>query len=260
MPNLIPFPASCVRRLAARLVILTASRDTLSAPLVWRNRPAPPERLGNMLQHLARRRPVLVLLFENLIAEVLAQIDPAYPRSPIGPCESSPQMKPKSVLLALALAVSLAPPLAAQSLVEASEAAKKVKHDWPLSLNVGPADATPAAPVLVSTPAPSTTAPLPKAPPKQDEAYWRARVAPLHASLDANVAQSRTLSLRIDDLTIELLGIHPFNTRRGGVEAERQRLITERQARVAALIDDQRAIDAVEEEGRRARALPGWFR
>jgi hypothetical protein len=82
MTNLIPFPSTCVRRLAARLVSLTASRDTLSAPLVWRNRPTPPEQLGNMLQHLARRRPVLVLLVESIIAEALAQIDPAYPVHP----------------------------------------------------------------------------------------------------------------------------------------------------------------------------------
>lgn len=35
----------------------------------------PPEALGNMLQRVALHRPALVLLLENIVADVLAQLD-----------------------------------------------------------------------------------------------------------------------------------------------------------------------------------------
>ena len=65
---------------------------------------------------------------------------------------------------------------------------------------------------------------------------------------------------RLVELTIELNRIGPLNARRGGVEAERQRLITQVQVLEDAMSADQQAIAAIEEEGRVAGALPGWFR
>jgi hypothetical protein len=44
------------------------------------------------------------------------------------------------------------------------------------------------------------------------------------------------------------------------VESERQRLITESDSLRASVGADKAAIQAIEEEGRRAGALPGWFR
>jgi hypothetical protein len=38
------------------------------------NRPVP-ERLGSMLQRLAARRPIAVLLIESIVAEFLARIE-----------------------------------------------------------------------------------------------------------------------------------------------------------------------------------------
>jgi hypothetical protein len=75
MPKLIPFPASDVQTFAERLLILSASCDQLRKPEPWANRPAPPEALGNMLQRLALRRPLLVLVLENIVADVLAHAD-----------------------------------------------------------------------------------------------------------------------------------------------------------------------------------------
>ncbi len=75
LTNLIPFPARRVQRTAERLLILSASRETLSRPEAWTNRPVPPESLGNMLQTLQRRRPAAVLVFENVVAEMLDQLD-----------------------------------------------------------------------------------------------------------------------------------------------------------------------------------------
>lgn len=74
MTKVIPFPARRVRRFAASVLALTASREQLSKP-AWTNRPLPPEPLGNMLQRLALYRPELVSLFESVVAEMLAAID-----------------------------------------------------------------------------------------------------------------------------------------------------------------------------------------
>ena len=75
MPPVIRFPARRVKTYAAWLLNYSASRDRLSKPHAWIDRPVPPEPLGNMLQRLALERPVLVLLLENIAAEILAQIE-----------------------------------------------------------------------------------------------------------------------------------------------------------------------------------------
>jgi hypothetical protein len=95
---------------------------------------------------------------------------------------------------------------------------------------------------------------------KKDEAYWRGRVAPLHRTVAEKLAKAATVDRRIRELTDELSGIGPLNARRGGVESERQRLITEADTLRASISVDKAEIEAIEEEGRRAGALPGWFR
>jgi len=75
MTKLIPFPTQRVQRFAARLLILSASRELLSQPAPWADRPVPPEPLGNMLQRLALQRPAVVLLLQNIVADMLAKIE-----------------------------------------------------------------------------------------------------------------------------------------------------------------------------------------
>jgi hypothetical protein len=96
--------------------------------------------------------------------------------------------------------------------------------------------------------------------PVKDEAYWRARVAPPNKKIHDNIVKSLAMKRRIDELTTELLGIGALNARRGGVETERQRLISESDDLDRTLQADIQAVKDVEEEGRRAGALPGWFR
>jgi len=74
MTKLIRFPAARVQRFAVWLLICSASRESLSRPVVWANRPVPPEPLGNLLQRLALLRPATVLLLENVVADMLEQI------------------------------------------------------------------------------------------------------------------------------------------------------------------------------------------
>lgn len=75
MAKLIPFPARRVRRLAESVLLLADSRERLSKPKLWIDRPLPPEPLGNMLQRLARKRPAAVLVLENVVADMLKQLD-----------------------------------------------------------------------------------------------------------------------------------------------------------------------------------------
>lgn len=75
MTNPIPFPARRIHSTAERLLILSASREMLSRPQVWINRPGPREPLGNMLQRLALIRPAAVLVLESVVADMLEQLD-----------------------------------------------------------------------------------------------------------------------------------------------------------------------------------------
>lgn len=75
MAKQIPFPARHVKKMAAWLLLCSASRESLSRPGTWANRPAPPEPLGNMLQRLVLIRPHVVLVLESVVAEALATIE-----------------------------------------------------------------------------------------------------------------------------------------------------------------------------------------
>lgn len=77
MNNLVPFPARRVKRTAAYLLKLSGSPALPNRPAVFVDQPHPPEALGNMLQRLAIQRPHAVLVFESLIAEMLAQLEQA---------------------------------------------------------------------------------------------------------------------------------------------------------------------------------------
>lgn len=92
------------------------------------------------------------------------------------------------------------------------------------------------------------------------EAYWRGRTAPIKARLAEHQARFEEADRRVGALTAEVSGIGVLNTRRGGVESERQRLITEREKLRSDLVADRKALSDVQEEGRRAGALPGWLR
>jgi len=96
--------------------------------------------------------------------------------------------------------------------------------------------------------------------PTKDEAYWRARWTPLYKKIADELAKSVEMRKRIYDLSVDLSGIGPLNARRGGVEAERQRLMTEADALDNIVARDKAEFEAIREEGRRANALPGWFR
>jgi hypothetical protein len=135
----------------------------------------------------------------------------------------------------------------------------------PTAPKVKPQDSdttSPASPTQLAKADPKTTSDktVSDAKPAKDEAYWRDRWLPVALRLADETRKAADVAARIYDLTVELSGIGPLNARRGGVEAERQRLITESQALDTTIAIDKARLEEIREEGRRAGALPGWFR
>lgn len=95
----------------------------------------------------------------------------------------------------------------------------------------------------------------------KDEAYWRRRAQPIRQELGysterLNVAKKRLESLKGD----EGLDVAVANGRSSAAQGERQRqasLVQELESQVQYL---EQRMKNLEDEGRKAGALPGWFR
>jgi hypothetical protein len=92
------------------------------------------------------------------------------------------------------------------------------------------------------------------------ESYWRSRATPLRQRLEASVARASAMKARLDGIKAEGPDISTVNGRPSMVQAERQRLTSQLMEAEAQVEINERALKALEEEGRRAGALPGWFR
>jgi hypothetical protein len=179
------------------------------------------------------------------------------------------RLTPALVLVLVLAGLVWASPVHAQSLVEASEAAKKLHGDGPVSGNARPAraftnadlPATPATQPPVSAvavaPSPATTTIGDGA--KKTKAYWQAR---LMARVPQLAAATRALELATDSLrravilrnsmqTASSVAMADVSVRRATIDGER---------RLAEVRAAQAAIDAVHEEARRLGVLPGWLR
>jgi hypothetical protein len=144
----------------------------------------------------------------------------------------------------------------AQTLAGAEIEAAKVQHAWTRSASTGVSSVASGVPAPDGASGGSIEA---AGTVVKDEAYWRARVAPIKQRIRDNTSKRDTLKLRINDLGADMSG-YIGDARRGGVETERQRLVTELRTLDESVDADTHAVAAIEEEGRRAGALPGWFR
>jgi hypothetical protein len=96
---------------------------------------------------------------------------------------------------------------------------------------------------------------------RKDEAYWRRRAEPIRQHLAygterLNAAKKRLESLKAD----EGLDVAVANGRPSAAQGERQRqasLVQELESQVQNL---EQRMKNLEDEGRKAGALPGWFR
>lgn len=166
------------------------------------------------------------------------------------------------------------------TLAEASEAAKKIQHEWPLSTNIKvytnadlpvtvPGQAAVqndgAVPIVAPTTAPALTV-------KDGEAYWRGRMEALQGRLQDDTQALVRLTARIADLSARAAQVVDANRLRDGratlygqtaaspAVTEVMRLETEQDVLTATVAADTEAIAALQEEARHAGALPGWLR
>lgn len=73
MATVIPFRRHRYRDVATYALRLSARYSRLNPAASFP--PREPERLGNLLQRLTKKRPSLVLVVENLVVELLRQLD-----------------------------------------------------------------------------------------------------------------------------------------------------------------------------------------
>ncbi len=164
--------------------------------------------------------------------------------------------------------LALAVPSSAQSLAEiaAKEAARRATITAPARVVTDkdlPADKTPAAKAPRRPSDGASAASRPEATTKtdddgHDEQWWKARVQPLLRRLNAATAKLEAAKARAEaiatDTTRAGLGARTATMRR----AERTAAEIDRYA--AEVANARRALEDLEEEARKAGALPGWLR
>jgi hypothetical protein len=161
----------------------------------------------------------------------------------------------------------------ATTLAEAAAAAAKVKHEWPLSTGTGPAKVitnkdlvdvpapaaapTDAGPTGADVKAKADSAPVGTDP--KNEAYWRPRLRPLMTQLGTDLATVTPLRSRYTELQEKFATMNTVFQQQL-VAPEMFRIQTALKTANDVVAADTLAIDDLEEQGRKAGALPGWFR
>ena len=122
--------------------------------------------------------------------------------------------------------------------------------------------ATPAAPVAVdasaTTAAPDGTAAAVKQP-VRDEKYWRGRLEAAPTPLSRAQIFQDALQSRINALSTDFVN-RDDPAQRSVIAADRQKALAELERVKKEIVDQQKAITDIQEEGRRAGVLPGWLR
>jgi hypothetical protein len=168
---------------------------------------------------------------------------------------------------AVAPAEQAATPVRAQSLAEASAAAKQVQHEWALSTNVGGASTT-APPAVASKPE-VTKSEGSNAVTVKDEGWWRKRMSGLREQLATDTAACQPIAAKIKALQstydgyvfVDRDGTAKINTAAAAtIETKLVEAKSEQQKCLAQVALDKNAISTAEEEARRLGVLPGWLR
>ena len=95
----------------------------------------------------------------------------------------------------------------------------------------------------------------------KDEAYWRRRAQPIRQQLEYNTDRLNTAKKRLASLKGEEgLDVNTANGRYSPAQAERQRITSQVQELEDQVRRNEQAMKSLEDEGRKAGALPGWFR
>ena len=129
-------------------------------------------------------------------------------------------------------------------------AAKKYTND-----DLGRSRARPT-PLYLSPP--SATSYSPDRP--KDEAYWRSRAAPILKAREETTYRLSVLKTRLEAIKGNGLDVSVANGQSSPIQAERRQLnyqVLDVEAQLRRL---EQMMATLEDEGRRAGALPGWFR
>jgi hypothetical protein len=116
------------------------------------------------------------------------------------------------------------------------------------SKNASPANATPGAPGA-ATPADAV----------KDQAYWAARMKAARDTMDRQQIFADSLQSRINALTTDFVN-RDDPAQRAKIEADRKTALAELERVKKELVDQAKAITAIEDEARRAGVPPGWLR
>jgi len=148
----------------------------------------------------------------------------------------------------------------AQTLAEASAAAKLIKHEWPVSDNmvpaydagkvVAPAIATPSEAAAIVTPTTGT--------PLKDALYWKTRMRTLTTQLQNDTTFKSAAIARLATLTAEQ-EIPRTAVERAHAKTDLTAATADASRLTAAVVTDARAIKDLELEAHRAGVPPGWL-
>ena len=94
----------------------------------------------------------------------------------------------------------------------------------------------------------------------RDESYWRARAQSIRQRLQESTDRLNIAKARLDNLKSDGIDIAVANGRSSPMQAERQRQANYVQELESRVRRDEQALKNLEDEGRKAGALPGWFR
>lgn len=211
----------------------------------------------------ASTRPLLMTILIALLGSPVVAQSP--PPSTATLLTQIAALEQENARLRLAAAACVPPaaisavPTRGLSLAEASAAAKQIVHEWPATNSVPTEEAAiatlntrPAARADVADAAGTKDA-------AQAEAYWRGRLRPLTAQLTTDLLALAPLAARYAELRAKFNDMHTV-LQQQLVAPEMFRVQTALRTAQSQVDTDARAIDDLKEEGRRASALPGWFR
>ena len=129
------------------------------------------------------------------------------------------------------------------------------------------ADISPSRPAAAPVPPPSTTVPevnLPggtagPADTSRDQAYWSARISAARATLDRSRIFADSLQSRINALTTDFVN-RDDPAQRAKIETDRKTALAELDKVRAEIVAQEKEIQAIEEEARKAGVPSGWLR
>lgn len=94
-----------------------------------------------------------------------------------------------------------------------------------------------------------------------DEAHWRHRASPIRERIQETTERLNAAKAHLESKKApQGLDVSVANGRSSPAQAERDRLATYVRQLEGQLRRDEQAMKALEDQGRRAGALPGWFR